>query len=106
MFNKNIGDLFKQAKDMQSKVAEIQEELAKERVEATTGGGMVHVVASGTGEVLSINIDEELINMQDKAILEDLVAGAMNEVRRKVIEGVKGQLSKFTGGLPIPGLFT
>jgi len=44
--------------------------------------------------------------MNDKAILEDLVAGAMNEVRRKVIEGVKGQFSKFTGGLPIPGLFT
>ncbi len=106
MFNKGIGNIFKQAQEMQSKMAEIQEELSKEKIEVSTGGGMVKVVANGTGEILSVQIEEDLINMQDREILEDLVTSAMNEVRRKVKDLAQEQLSKVTGGLKIPGLFT
>ncbi len=106
MFNKGIGNIFKQAQEMQSKMADIQEELGKEKVEVSTGGGMVKVVANGTGEILSVQIEEELINLQDREILEDLVTSAMNEVRRKVKDLAQEQLSKVTGGLKIPGLFT
>ena len=102
---KGMGDMFKQAAEMKSKMAEIQEELAKKQVEASTGGGMVKVVDNGLNEILHIHIDEELINMKDRAILEDLVAGAINEVHRKVKELAQAEMTKITGGLKIPGLF-
>ncbi|MBT3921563.1 MAG: YbaB/EbfC family nucleoid-associated protein, partial [Nitrospina sp.] len=60
----------------------------------------------GLHEVISIHIDDELINMSDREVLEDLVAGAMNEVHKKVKELAQDEMSKITGGLKIPGLFT
>ena len=102
---KGMGDLFKQASQMKEKMAEMQEALAQKQVEASTGGGMVKVTANGLNEILHVHIDEELINMQDRAILEDLVAGAVNEVQRKVKELAAEEMKKATGGLSIPGLF-
>ena len=102
---KGMGDMFKQATEMKSKLAEMQEELSKKQVEASTGGGMVKVIANGNNEILHIHIDEELINMQDRAILEDLVAGAINEVHRKVKDLAQEEMTKLTGGIKIPGLF-
>ena len=90
---------------MHSKLAEIQEGLAKKTVEVSTGGGMVKVVANGLNEILSIKIDDELINMNDREVLEDLVTGAINEVSKKVKELAQGEMTKITGGLKIPGLF-
>jgi len=103
MFGK-FGDLFKNAQVIQEKMAEMQEELAKKQVEASTGGGMVKITANGNNEILHVHIDEELINMQDKAILEDLVAGAINEVHRKVKDLAQDEMTKLTGGIKIPGL--
>ena len=90
---------------MQSKLSEIQEGLAKKTVEVSTGGGMVKVVANGLNVILSIKIDDELINMSDREVLEDLVTGAVNEVSKKVKELAQGEMTKITGGLKIPGLF-
>ena len=98
--------MFNQAQDMQSKLAEIQEGLADKTVEVSTGGGMVKVVANGLNEIISVHIDDELINMSDRGMLEDLITGAMNEVQKKVKELAQGEMSKLTGGLKIPGLFT
>ena len=98
--------IFKQAQDMQSRLSEIQEGLAEKTVEVSTGGGMVRVVANGLNEIVSVHIDDELINMRDREVLEDLIAGAMNEVQKKVKELAQGEMSKLTGGLKIPGLFT
>ena len=98
--------MFKQAQDMQSKLAEIQEGLADKTVEVSTGGGMVKVVANGLNEIISVHIDDELINMSDRGMLEDLITGAMNEVQKKVKELAQGEMSKLTGGIKIPGLFT
>ena len=105
MFDKGWMGLFKQASQMQSKLAEIQEGLADKTVEVSTGGGMVKVVANGLNEIISIKIDDELINMNDREVLEDLVTGAINEVSKKVKELAQGEMTKITGGLKIPGLF-
>ena len=67
---------------------------------------MVKVVANGLHEIISIRIDDELINMNDREVLEDLITGAMNEVHKKVKELAQDEMSKLTGGLKIPGLFT
>lgn len=106
MGDKSWLSLFKQAQDMQSKLAEIQAGLAEKTVEVSTGGGMVKVVANGLSEIISVHIDDELINMNDRAMLEDLITGAMNEVHKKVKELAQDEMSRLTGGLKIPGLFT
>ena len=106
MSDKSWLSLFKQAQDMQSKLAEIQGGLADKMVEVSTGGGMVKVVANGLNEIISVHIDDELINMSDREMIEYLVVGAMNEVQKKVKELAQGEMSKLTGGLKIPGFFT
>jgi nucleoid-associated protein EbfC len=106
MSDKSWLSMFKQAQDMQSKLAKIQEGLADKTVEVSTGGGMVKVVANGLNEIISVHIDDELINMSDRGMLEDLITGAMNEIQKKVKELAQGEMSQLTGGLKIPGLFT
>ena len=103
---KDLGGLFKQAQEMQSKMAEVQRDLAEKRVEVSTGGGMVKITANGVNEILSIHIDDELINMNDREVLEDLVIGAVNEVHRKVKDLAQEEMTRFTGGVKIPGLFS
>lgn len=105
MFDKGWTGLFKQASEMQSKFAEMQEGLAEKTVEVATGGGMVKVVANGLNEIVSVKIDDELINMNDREVLEDLIAGAVNEASKKVKELAQGEMAKMTGGIKIPGLF-
>ena len=103
---KDWGSLFKQAQEMQSKMAEVQRDLAGKTIEVSTGGGMVKVSANGLNEILSIHIDDELINMKDREVLEDLVVGAINEVHRKVKDLAQEEMTRFTGGVKIPGLFS
>ena len=102
---KDLGGLFKQAQEMQSKMVDLQRDLAGKKVEVSTGGGMVKIIANGVNEILSIHIDDELINMNDREVLEDLMIGAVNEVHRKVKELTQEEMSRFTGGVKIPGLF-
>ena len=102
---KDWGALFKQAQEMQSKMVDLQHDLAGKKVEVSTGGGMVKIIANGVNEILSIHIDDELINMNDREVLEDLMIGAVNEVHRKVKDLAQEEMSRFTGGIKIPGLF-
>lgn len=101
----NIGKMMKQAQQMQAKMAEIQEELARKEVEGTSGGGMVKVKMNGQQEVLSVRIDPEVFKEGDQEMLEDLVVAAVNEARKAALELAKSEMSKVTGGLPIPGMF-
>lgn len=105
MSEKGFLGLFKQAQEMQGKMAEIQKTMAEKTVEVSAGGGMVQITGNGIGEVLSVKIDDELINMQDREVLEDLMAGAINELQRRVKELAKEEMSQLTGGIKIPGLF-
>ena len=102
---KDVGSIFKQAQEMQTKMADVQRDLAEKKVEVSTGGGMVKVVANGINEIISINIDDELISMNDREVLEDLLTGAINEVHRKVKDLAQEEMTRFTGGIKIPGLF-
>lgn len=106
MLNKGLGGIFKQAQEMQAKMAEVQNELGQKKVEVSVGGGMVNVTANGLNEILAVKIDDELINMQDREVLEDLIIGAVNEANRKVKELSQAEMSKLTGGIKIPGLFS
>jgi nucleoid-associated protein EbfC len=82
----------------------MQEEVAKRKVDATAGGGMVTVEANGKQELTAVKIDPEVVNKDDVQMLEDLVLAAANEALRKSRELVQQELGKLTGGLKIPGL--
>lgn len=99
---KGLGSIMKQAQKMQQEMAKIQEELAQKKVEAASGGGMVTVEANGQQEILSIKIDPEVINPDDKEMLEDLILSAINEASRKAKDLMKSELAKVTGGLNLP----
>jgi DNA-binding YbaB/EbfC family protein len=98
--------MMKQAQQMHAKMQEIQKELADKKVEAESGGGMVKVTGNGKGEILSIRIEKEIIKQEEKEVLEDLVLVAINEVLRRSQELNTSAMSKVTGGLTMPGLFT
>jgi len=101
---KGFGNMMKEAQKLQEKMLAMQEEIAKRKVDATAGGGMVTVEANGKQEILSIKIDPEVINKDDAQMLEDLVLAACNEALRKSRELVQQELGKLTGGLKIPGM--
>ena len=100
----NFGNIMKQAKKMQEKIASIQAELEGKTVEATAGGGMVTVVVNGKFELLSLKIDREVVNPEDVDMLQDLIMAAVNEGVRKAQEMATAEMSKITGGFNIPGL--
>ncbi|NOX20737.1 MAG: YbaB/EbfC family nucleoid-associated protein [Nitrospirae bacterium] len=104
MSKKMLGDLMRQAQKIQAEMARIQEEAKNKTVEASSGGGMVTVTANGAGEIVSIKIDPEVINPDDKEMLEDMIMAACNEALRRAQEMVQEEMSRLTGGLQIPGL--
>ena len=101
---KGFGNMMKEAQKLQQQMLAMQEEVAKRKVEATAGGGMVTVEANGKQEIVSIKIDPEVVSKDDVQMLEDLVLAASNEALRKSREMVQQELGKLTGGLKIPGL--
>jgi len=104
MSKKIIGDLMREAQKLQAEMQRLQEEAKKKTVEASSGGGMVTVVASGAGEIVSIKIEKEAVNPADIEMLEDLVLAAVNEALRRSQEMVQAEMSKLTGGLQLPGI--
>jgi len=103
MSKKMLGNLMKQAQMMQEKMAKVQEEAAKKTVEATAGGGMVTVVASGGMEIISIKIEKEVVDPNDVEMLQDLVTAAANEALKKAQDMMNGEVGKLTAGLGLPG---
>jgi len=100
----NFGNIMKQAKKMQERMVELQEELAMKSVEATAGGGMVSVRVNGKFEILSLKIEKEVVNPDDVEMLQDLIVAALNEGIRKAQEMAASEMGKITGGMQIPGL--
>jgi DNA-binding YbaB/EbfC family protein len=102
----NMGNILKQAQQFQDKVAKLQEELGDRTVEASAGGGMVTVVVNGKQEILSINIDPEVVDPEDLEMLQDLVLAAVNDGLARAKEMMNEEMGKLTSGLniPIPGL--
>ena len=102
---KGLGNILKQAQQMHTKIAQLQEEMAAKTVEGSSGGGMVNIVMNGKQEILSLRIDPEVVNREDIEMLQDLISAAVNEAIRKSHEMMQEEMKKITGGLSIPGLF-
>ncbi|RLB70499.1 MAG: YbaB/EbfC family nucleoid-associated protein [Deltaproteobacteria bacterium] len=101
---KGMGNLLKQAQQMQAKMAKIQEEVGARTVEASAGGGMVTVVANGKQEILSIAIEPQVVDPDDIDMLQDLVVAAVNQALKEAAEMMAAEMGKITGGLKVPGL--
>ena len=101
---KGMGNMMKQAQKLQSKMLKLQEEMAEKTVEASSGGGMVKVVANGRHQLLSIQIEKEVVDPDDLEMLQDLILAAVNDALLKSQEMVTEEMSKLTGGMNIPGL--
>ena len=102
---KDMQGILRQAQQMQERLAKLQEELAGKTVEASAGGGMVTVVVNGRQEVLSVRIEKEVVSPEDVELLQDLVAGAVNEAISRSRKMMADEMAKITGGLNLPGLF-
>ena len=101
---KGMGNMMKQAQQLQSKMMKLQEELAEKTIDASSGGGMVKVTANGRQQILSIQIEKEVVDPDDVEMLQDLVLAAVNDALAKAQEMVSSEMGKLTGGLNIPGL--
>lgn len=100
----NLGNIMKQAKKMQERMTKLQQELETRTVEAQAGGGMVKVVVNGKFEIVSLQIEKDVVNPDDLEMLQDLIVAAVNEGIRKAQEMTSQEMAKITGGLSIPGL--
>ena len=101
---KGMGNMMKQAQKLQAKMMRLQDELAEKTIESTAGGGMVKVVANGKQQIVSIQIEKEVVDPDDVDMLQDLVMAAVNDALTKSQEMVSTEMAKLTGGLSIPGL--
>ncbi len=99
---KNLGNMMKQAQEMQAKMAEMQESLDKVEITGASGGGMVVVTLTGKGEMRKVKIDPALVDKDEIEVLEDLIAAAHNDARGKVEAHIAVEMSKVTGGLQLP----
>ena len=99
---KNIGQMMKQAQQMQAKMAEMQEGLDSIEIEGGSGGGLVNVTLNGKGEIKSIKIDPSIVKVDEIEVLEDLITAAFNDAKSKVETYVQDEMSKLTGGLKLP----
>lgn len=99
----NMQKFLKQAQKMQAEMARVQEEVAARTVEASAGGGAVTVIANGRPEIVSVRLDPAAVDPEDVEMLQDLIVAATNEALHKATEMVAQAMSRFTGGLNLPG---
>lgn len=102
---KGLGNIMKQAQQMQARIARVQQELETKEVEATAGGGMVTARANGKQQLLDLKIEKAVVDPEDIEMLQDLVLAAVNEAIKKSQEMIQEEMSKVTGGMNIPGMF-
>jgi DNA-binding YbaB/EbfC family protein len=101
----NIQEMMRQAQRMQKKMKDIQDEMGKQEIEGSAGGGMVVVTASGRGEVLRVKIEKDVVDPNDVEMLQDLVTAAANQALTRAKEAMEAEMGKVTGGLSMPGMF-
>ena len=99
----NMANMMKQAQKMQKEMVKMQGEIEQKTVEASSGGGAVTVTVSGKKDIISIDIQPEVVDPDDVEMLQDLIMAAANEAMRQAEEMVAKEMSKITGGLNLPG---
>lgn len=100
----NMDEILRQARAMQEKLAQMQEDLGQKTVIGTSGGGMVTVTATGKQEIVSLHIDPAVVDAEDVPMLEDLVQAAVNDALRRSKELAQNEIGALTGGLNLPGM--
>ncbi|APG27881.1 nucleoid-associated protein [Syntrophotalea acetylenivorans] len=101
---KGLGNIMKQAQQMQQKMARMQEELQSREVEASAGGGMVTATVNGAQQLVNLKVEPSVVDPEDVEMLQDLVLAAVNEAIKKSQAMAQEEMSKITGGMNIPGL--
>ncbi|MGV0033462.1 MAG: YbaB/EbfC family nucleoid-associated protein [Candidatus Azotimanducaceae bacterium WSBS_2022_MAG_OTU7] len=99
-----MGDLMKQAQQMQERVQKLQDEVAKTEVTGESGAGLVKITMTGRHDVRKVDIDSSLL-VEDKDVLEDLIAAAMNDAVRHAEKNQQEKMSELTAGIPLPAGF-
>ena len=102
---KNLGQMMKQAQEMQGKMAEMQASLDEKEVDGSAGAGMVTVTLSAKGDMRKLTIDPSLFNAEDKEVVEDLILAAHNDARAKAQEMSQDAMQQLTGGMNLPDGF-
>lgn len=98
----NIQKMMKQAQEMQEKMQSMQQKLEAEEVDGSAGGGMVKIRINGKNMMLKVSIDDSLMKIEEKEVLEDLLVAAYNDARGKVDSAFNTQMSQMTSGLSLP----
>jgi hypothetical protein len=96
-----FNEMLKTAFTLKNKMDKVKKELKKVRVEASAGGGLVEVTMDGQQNILSLEIDPELIESKDKKLLQDLIVAAVNDAKRKSMEMAQEEMKKIMGDMPI-----
>ena len=99
---KNLGQMLKQAQELQSKMGEMQAKLASLEVEGMAGGGMVTVALNGKGEMRRLKLDPAMLNPGEAEVVEDLIVAAHNDAKGKLEAKLADEMGKLTGGLALP----
>lgn len=99
---KNLGQMLKQAQEMQAKMEEMQIALEAMEVEGSAGGGLVKVVLNGKGELKSIDIDPSIFVASEKEVVEDLIKAAHHDAKTTVEQKTRDEMAQMTGGLDLP----
>ncbi len=99
---KNIGQLMKQAQQMQTRMAEMQAKLSEIEMSGQSGGGMVTAVMNGKGELRKITLDKAAVDPEDVEILEDLIIAAIADAKNKIETHVAAETQKLMGGMQLP----
>lgn len=102
---KKMGNLFKQAQQMQLKISALQKELDDRELDVSSGGGMVKIKINGKQEILDFSLNPECVDPSDTEMLEEMIKTAVNQAVKESQEMVSSAMNKVTGGMSIPGLF-
>lgn len=101
----NMGNLMKQAQQMQTKLTTLQKELETRELDVSSGGGMVKLKINGKQEILELSINPDCVDPTDVEMLEEVIKTGVNQAVRESKEMVDSAMNKVSGGLNIPGLF-
>ena len=99
---KDLNDILGMASRVQEELSKAQANLDTIEVEGASGGGLVKVRASAKGRILGLSVDDSLVTVEDKGVMEDLIVAAFNDARAKADEASSKEMAKLTSGLPLP----
>jgi len=98
----DLDKIMQMAQNAQAELAKAQDNLDKVEVEGASGGGLVKIKATAKGRILGVSIDDSLMQVSEKTMLEDLIAAALNDARGKADQAAAAEMQKMSSGLPLP----